>query len=120
METLDLEYFRGILTQNVKDLLKKSDEAVSLLLESTTDSSDFIDKATFEADRSFRLRMRDRENKLIRKIEKSLMKIDEGTFGICELCGEDIAIKRLKARPVATYCIVCKNKMEAIEQVADF
>ena len=46
------------------------------------------------------------------------MKIDEGTFGICEVCGEDIAIKRLKARAVATYCIVCKNKMEAIEQVA--
>ena len=118
METLDFEYFRGILTQNLKDLLKKGDEAVSLLLESTADSSDFIDKASFEADRSFRLRMRDRENKLIRKIDKSLTKIDKGTFGICELCGEDIAIKRLKARPVATYCIVCKNKMEAIEQIA--
>ena len=118
MDTLDLEYFRETLTQCLKDLLKKGNEAVSLLLESTADSSDFIDKANFEADRSFRLRMRDRENKLIRKIEKSLTKIDKGTFGICELCGEDIAIKRLKARPVATYCIVCKNKMEAIEQVA--
>jgi len=118
METLDLEYYRGILTQNLKDLLKKGDEAVSLLLKSPLDSSDFIDKATFETDRSFRLRMRDRENKLIRKIEKSLTKIDEGSFGICELCGEDIAIKRLKARPVATYCIVCKNKLEAIEQGA--
>ena len=118
MEYQDLEYFRGILTQSLNDLQEKGDETVSLLLESTVDSSDFIDKATFEADRSFRLRMRDRENKLIRKIEKSLTKIDEGTFGICELCGEDIAIKRLKARPVATYCIVCKNRMEAIEQVA--
>ncbi|MGV7223370.1 MAG: RNA polymerase-binding protein DksA [Nitrospinales bacterium] len=118
MVTLDLEYFRGTLTQRLEDLLKKGGEAVSLLLESTADSSDLIDKATIETDRSFRFRMRDRENKLIRKIEKSLMKIDEGTFGICEVCGEDIAIKRLKARPVATYCIVCKNKMEAIEQVA--
>ena len=118
METLDLEYFRGTLTQRLEDLLKKGGEVVSLLLESTADSSDLIDKATIETDRSFRFRMRDRENKLIRKIEKSLMKIDEGTFGICEVCGEDIEIKRLKARPVATYCIVCKNKMEAIEQVA--
>ena len=118
METLDLEYFRGTLIQSLKDLLKKGDEAVSLLLESTADSSDLIDKANFEADRNFRFRMRDRENKLIRKIEKSLTKIDKGTFGICELCGEDIAIKRLKARPVATYCITCKNRMEAIEQVA--
>ena len=118
MEYQDLEYFRGILTQSLNDLLKKGDETVSLLLESTVDSSDFIDKATFEADRSFRLRMRDRENKLIRKIEKSLTKIDEGTFGICEVCGEDIAIQRLKARPVTTCCIACKNKMEAMEKVA--
>ncbi len=118
METHDLEYFRGILTHSLNDLLKKGEETISLLLESAADSIEFIDQATIEADRSFRLRMRDRENKLIRKIEKSLMKIVEDTFGICELCGEDIAIKRLKARPVATYCIVCKSKMEAIEQVA--
>ena len=71
-----------------------------------------------EADRRFRLRMQDRESKLIRKIEQSLSRIDEGIFGICEACGEDIAIKRLKAKPVTTYCIACKNKMEAIEQVA--
>ena len=96
METLDLEYFRGTLTQSLKDLLKKGNEAVSHLLESTADSSDLIDQATLETDRSFRLRMQDRENKLIHKIEKSLTKIDEGTFGICELCGEDIEIKRLK------------------------
>jgi DnaK suppressor protein len=120
MEDQDIEYFRGILTQSLNDLLKNGDETVSLLLESTVDSSDPIDQATYEADRSFRFRMRDRENKLIRKIEQSLAKIDEGTFGICELCGGNIAIKRLKARLVATYCIVCKNKMEAMEKVAGF
>jgi DnaK suppressor protein len=118
METLDLEYFRGTLTQRLEDLLKKGDEAVSLLLESTVDSSEFIDKATFEADRSFRLRMRDRENKLIRKIKQSLSRIDEGTFGICEVCGEEISINRLKVRPVTTNCIACKNKMEAMEKAA--
>ena len=118
MEALDLEYFRGTLTQSLKDLLKKGNEAVSLLLEFTADSSDLIDQATLEADRSFRLRIRDRENKLIRKIEQSLTRIEEGTFGICEVCGEDIAIQRLKARPVTTCCIACKNKMEAMEKVA--
>jgi DnaK suppressor protein len=118
METLDLEYFRGTLTQRLEDLLKKGDEAVSLLLESTVDSSEFIDKATFEADRSFRLRMQDRENKLIRKIKQSLSRIDEGTFGICEVCGEEISINRLKVRPVTTNCIACKNKMEAMEKAA--
>jgi DnaK suppressor protein len=120
METRDLEYFHGVLTKRLNDLLKKEDATVSLLLESTVDSSDFIDQATLEADRSFRLRMRDRENKLIHKIEQSLRRIDEGTFGICEVCGEKISIKRLKARPVTTYCISCKNRMEAIEKVAGF
>jgi DnaK suppressor protein len=116
METRDLEYFHGILTQSLKDLLKKGDEAVFFLLELTVDSSDLIDQATLEADRSFRLRMRDRENKLILKIRQSLRMIEEGTFGICEVCGEEISLKRLKARPVATYCVGCKNRMEAMEK----
>ena len=120
METRDLDYFNRILTQNLNDLIKKSDETVSLLLESATDPSDFIDQATLEADRSFRLRMRDRENKLIRKIIHSLARLEDGTFGICEVCGEEISIKRLKARPVTTYCIACKNRMETIEKVAGF
>ena len=66
----DLEYFRGILTQSLNELLKKGDEAVSFLLESTVEASDPMDKATLEADRNFNLRMRDRENKLIHKIEQ--------------------------------------------------
>jgi DnaK suppressor protein len=118
MENQDLEYFRGILTQSLNELLKKGDETVSLLLESRVDSSDFVDQATFEADWSLRLRMRDRENKLIRKIKQSLLRIEAGTFGACELCGEDIAINRLKVRPVTTNCIACKNKMEAMEKAA--
>ena len=117
MATLDLEYFRGILTQSLSDLLKKGDETISLLSESIVDSSDFLDQATTEADRSFRLRMRDRENKLIRKIEQSLSRSAKGTFGICEVCGGEISIKRLKARPVATYCIACKNKMATILKI---
>ena len=118
MKNRDLKYFRGILTQNLNDLLKKRGEAVSSLLESTVEASDPMDKATLEADRSFIIRIRDRETKLIRKIEKSLRRIDEGTFGVCDECGEEISIKRLKARPVTTYCIDCKNRMETIEKVA--
>ena len=116
METHDLEYFHAILMEQLTDLLKKGDETVSLLLESTTDSSEFIDQATHEADRTLRLRMRDRENKLIRKINQSLARLEGGTFGVCEVCGEDISIKRLNARPVTTCCIACKNKMEAMEK----
>ena len=116
METHDLEYFHAILMKQLSDLLKKSDETVSLLLESTADSPEFIDQATHEADRTLRLRMRDRENKLIRKINQSLARLEGGTFGVCEVCGEDISIKRLNARPVTTCCIACKNKMEAMEK----
>jgi len=116
MKNHDLEYFRTILTQSLDDLLKKGDEEAFLLRETTVDSSDFMDHAAMETDRSFRLRMRDRENKLMLKINQALSRIEEGTFGICEVCGGEISIKRLKARPVATYCIGCKNRMEAIER----
>ena len=87
MKNYDLEYFRGILTQSLDDLLKKGDEEACLLRETAVDSSDFMDQATMEADRSFRLRMRDRENKLILKINQALRRIEEGTFGTCEVCG---------------------------------
>ena len=116
METHDLECFRATLTQSLNDLIKKGDETVSLLLESAADSPELIDQATHEANRSLMLRMRDRENRLIRKINQSLARLEDGTFGICEMCGEDISINRLKARPVTTYCIACKSKMEAMEK----
>ncbi len=118
MEDRDLWYFRGILTQSLEDLLKRNGETVSLLLESTVRASDPVDKAALEADRTFNIRMRDRENKLIHKIKQSLSRIEEGTFDICEVCGEEISINRLKARPVTTYCIDCKNKMETMERAA--
>ena len=118
MEDRELEYFREILIQNLNELLIKGDKAISFLLESTVEASNTMDQDTLEADRNFNIRMRDRENKLIRKIEQSLSRIEAGTFGICEVCGEEISINRLRARPVATYCIVCKNKMEAMEKTA--
>jgi DnaK suppressor protein len=62
------------------------------------------------------LRIRDREHKLIKKIKKALERIDNGTFGICETCGEEISVKRLKARPVTSQCIECKSKEEALEK----
>jgi DnaK suppressor protein len=117
MKNHDLEYFRKILTQRLDDLLKKGDEETFILMETTVDSSDFMDQAAMETDRSFRLRMRDREKKLMLKINQALTRIEEGTYVICEICGGEISIKRLKARPVTTCCIGCKNKMEAMEKV---
>jgi DnaK suppressor protein len=79
---------------------------------------DPTDRASFEADLNFTLRIRDRERRLIQKIENALDRIDEGTFGICETCGDEINRRRLMARPVTTMCISCKTYSEAWEKAA--
>ena len=69
-----------------------------------------------ESDRNFMLRIRDREYKLIKKIKEALARLENDTYGVCEECGEDISVPRLKARPVTTLCIDCKAKEEALEK----
>ena len=78
---------------------------------------DPADRATLESDRNFELRIRDRERKLINKIKEALERIEDGTYGICESCEEDISEERLKARPVTTLCIDCKTKQEDEERL---
>ncbi len=78
---------------------------------------DPADRATLESDRNFTLRIRDRERRLIGKIKEALERIENGTYGICESCEEDISEKRLKARPVTTLCIDCKTKQEDEEKL---
>ena len=78
--------------------------------------SDEVDLASAEYEAAFENRLRDREKFLIRKIEKALVRIDEGEYDECESCGEYIAFKRLKARPETTYCIVCKEEQEKVEK----
>ena len=77
---------------------------------------DFVDMANYKMDSSLYIRMRDRERKLIKKINKALDKIDKDTYGICEMCGKLINIERLEIRPVADYCIECKEKQEKEEK----
>lgn len=77
---------------------------------------DMNDQATAEADQNFALRIKDRERKLIKKIDDALERMASRTYGICEGCGEEIPLKRLKARPVTTFCIDCKTKQEEAEQ----
>lgn len=76
---------------------------------------DPTDRASLESDRNLTLRIRDRERKLRNKIEDALARIDEDRFGICEVCGEDISMSRLEARPVTTHCINCKESQEEDE-----
>jgi DnaK suppressor protein len=74
------------------------------------------DRASLESDRNFELRIRDRERKLIAKMQEAIKRIDDGTFGLCDSCGGSISEKRLQARPVTTQCIDCKTKEEKMEK----
>ncbi len=116
MKKKDVQYFKEFLANRLEELLGHADDTVSGMTAPKENFPDPTDRASLEADRNFMLRIRDRENKLIKKIKKALERIDNGTFGICEKCGEDISIKRLKARPVTTQCIECKTKEEAVEK----
>jgi DnaK suppressor protein len=118
MNSKDLEYFKDMLQIELDALLAKAGIAVVELIGSVyTNEADPLDRATEEESRNNQLRIRGRESRLIGKIKKSLQAIDEGTYGICEDCEEPIAIARLKARPVTSYCIDCKTKQEAFERV---
>ena len=117
MEEMDLEVFRNLLTQWLEELLDHADGTIEKLLESQENLADPMDRASFETDRIATLRIRGRESTLIKKIRKSLEDIENGDFGICEECGEDIAVERLKARPVTSFCIRCKTKRESMEKL---
>jgi len=80
---------------------------------------DMTDQASAETDQNFTIRLREREQKLLKKIDDALERINNGTFGICESCGEEISLKRLEARPVTTLCIDCKTRQEADEKIRE-
>ena len=117
MEEKDLQYFKDLLTAWLEDLRHSASNTVEGLLNVEAISADYLDCASFESDRSTALRIRDRESMLINKITKSLEDIENGEYGICEDCGTEIAIARLKARPIARRCIKCKTKQEALEKI---
>lgn len=117
MEAKDIEFFRKHLNRMLDDILRKGEETIEDMTESREVYADPADRATAESDRSFTLRLRDRERKLIKKIQQALHRIDEGTFGECDECGDDISVERLKARPVTTLCINCKSRQEEDEKV---
>jgi DnaK suppressor protein len=116
MDKKDLDFFEQLLSGHLKELLSQADDTVSDMTGPSDNFPDPTDRASLEADRNFILRIRDRESKLIKKIKKALDRIESGTFGVCESCGEDISVNRLKARPVTTQCIDCKTKEEAMEK----
>ena len=112
MEQKDIEYFRTRLNTMREEAQRKGDSTLEDLTDSNELFADPADRASAESDRAFTLRIRDRERRLIRKIQAAIQRLDEGTYGICEDCGEDISIPRLKARPVTKLCINCKARQE--------
>jgi DnaK suppressor protein len=117
MKEKDLKYFNELLSRWLEELLAHADSTMDGLRESDESLPDPLDRAVFDSERNFTLRIRDREGMLIKKIRKSLQDIEDGVYGTCESCGEDIAIERLKARPVTRHCIRCKTQIEAREKL---
>lgn len=117
MKKQDIEYLRNLLSKQMKDLLAQADETRAGMKNPDNYMPDPLDQASFDTNRAFMLRIRDRESRLFKKILSALDRLEDGTYGICEMCGEEISIERLKARPVTTYCIKCKTSMEALEKL---
>ena len=113
-----LAEFKTLLQTQMDELLQDAGKTVSEMTEEKTNFPDPTDRASLESDRNFELRIRDRERKLIIKIREALERIDDGMFGRCESCEEDISTERLRARPVTTLCIECKTEQERQEKIS--
>ncbi|WP_456398011.1 TraR/DksA family transcriptional regulator [Desulfurobacterium sp.] len=111
-----LKEFKEILEQKKRELIEDIKRGILEEANAEREVGDIVDMSTEEILRTFEMRIRDREAKYLKKIEKALQKIEEGTYGICEECGKCISYERLKLRPVAELCINCKLKQEKLER----
>ncbi|MCQ8103995.1 RNA polymerase-binding protein DksA [Methylomonas sp. SURF-2] len=116
MNEAQLQHFTNILNKWKSELMEEVDRTVHHMQDDAANFPDPNDRATQESEFSLELRTRDRERKLIKKIEESLKNIESGDYGYCETCGVEIGIRRLEARPTATLCIDCKTLDEIREK----
>lgn len=117
MNERQLEYFRHKLLDWKAELLADSRDTIEGLQDSTRNIPDIADRASEETDRALELRTRDRQRKLVSKIDAALRRIDEGEYGYCEVTGEPISLKRLDARPIATMSLEAQERHERREKV---
>ncbi|MCA3437735.1 MAG: RNA polymerase-binding protein DksA [Rhodobacter sp.] len=117
MNERQLEYFRRKLVVWKQELMDQSAETVEALQESGRNVPDIADRASEETDRALELRTRDRQRKLVSKIDAALRRIENGEYGYCEVSGEQISLKRLDARPIATMTLEAQEKHERRERV---
>jgi len=111
------DYFRTRLLSWREDILKEAKETLLHLQEENQNHPDLADRASSETDRSIELRARDRQRKLINKIDEALARIDDGTYGYCEETGEPISLRRLEARPIATLSVEAQERHERRERI---
>jgi len=117
MNDRQLEYFKNKLLDWKEDILRESRETVTHLQSETENHPDLADRASSETDRALELRTRDRQRKLISKIDEAMRRIDEGVYGYCEETGEPIGLARLEARPIATLGVEAQERHERRERV---
>ena len=115
MRAKQLEKIKVRLEEMQAEILGESEETVQGMQEESTLYPDPNDRASLETEHINNLRIRDRERKLLTKVEEALERVENKTFGFCENCGKEIGVERLLIRPVTTYCIVCKESLEASE-----
>jgi DnaK suppressor protein len=118
MNREELNEFKQQLEDQLDQLLNSASSSVVSLMDLDSRASDPIDRANYDSEREYTFRIRTRESRLISKIKDAMEAIENGEFGICQNCGEEISLARLKARPVTQYCISCKSEMEKWENAA--
>jgi DnaK suppressor protein len=111
------ERFRRMLSQQLNELLSDANKTVNDMAQLDDTFPDSLDRAYAESERNFMLRIREREQKLIHKLQEALDRLENDSFGICEECEEEISEARMMARPVTTLCIECKRRQEVSERV---
>lgn len=117
MKANDLQFFKDLLLTQRAEILNKADQFKNSSIIESTGQGDEGDQAVSELSLSMTLRLQERQTQLLQKIDRALSKMEEGTFGLCEQCEEPLNINRLRARPVATLCISCKEEQESKERV---
>jgi len=117
MNKKELKHFKELLEKRKLEVMSQAESIKEQgIAFDPDDLPDEVDLASSEADQSMNLRLRDRERILLKKIDKALKKIEDGDYGVCESCGEEIGAKRLEARPVTDLCIRCKEEQEQMER----
>ena len=121
MTNKEKEELKQILEGQLQELISKTGSMVAgLVTSSSIEASEMIEQSALDYFRSLSLRIVDRESKLIRKIQQALDRMEYGDYGICDKCGEDISVARLRARPVTALCISCKTRQESLERASGF